>query len=312
MGRMSQNSTPDNDDKNSSPDSPTTPLPPHDASTAATAPTEKYPQHAAPAASENVESETSAVTPGAEPERKPVYKRGATWAIVGGGVVAALVLVGGGAALGAALSDRDDRGPAAVDGAGPGFGPGQGDDTDSGQGMPGGPGQRGDDGGPGRDGGPGGPGQRGDGPGEAGGPGALTGASDAATLTGIVATAKGADGVSGDATEIEARPGGAWEVRFETSAGAETDVVVGSDGTATVRRTDTETDDDVPTSTLSDSAITSIAQAALAEASGTIVKIEADDDSAKPYEVTVLLTDGGRMEIDLGSDFGVVSTETRA
>ena len=63
-----------------------------------------------------------------------------------------------------------------------------------------------------------------------------------------------------------ARPGGAWEVRFETTAGAETDVVVGSDGTATVRRTDTETDDDVPTSTLSDSAITSITQAALAEA----------------------------------------------
>jgi hypothetical protein len=277
---MSQNNTPDNDDH--------------------TAPTEQYPAAQPSAASETAPpSASSTAAQPADPEKKPVLRRGSTWAIVGGGVVAALVLVGGGAALGAALSDRDDR-PAAVDG-GPGFGPGQGDD-DAMPGGPGAPGDRRD--GPGGMGGPGG--ERGD-----GGPEAIAGSSDAGELTGIVAKAKGADGVSGDATEIEARPGGAWEVRFETSAGAETDVLVASDGTASVRRTDTEADDDVPSSTLSDGTITSIVRAALAEASGTIVKIEADDDAAKPYEATVLLTDGGRMEIDLGSDFAVVGTETR-
>ncbi|MFJ6653494.1 hypothetical protein ACIQLJ_11925 [Microbacterium sp. NPDC091313] len=296
---MSQNTTPDNDDARRdrpADDSPTTPLPPQDA------PTEQYPSHDAPAASEHAAPAASAApVMTAEPEKKPVLRRGATWAIVGGGVVAALVLVGGGAALGAALADHDDR-PAVVDG------PGQRGDDGGTQGDRQGPDMQGDRQGPGGQGGP----AQGGGPDRDGGPGGITGSSDAGELTGIVAKAKSADGVSGDATELEARPGGAWEVRFETTAGAETDVLVASDGTATARRTDTDSDDDAPSATLTDAAISSIVQAALDEASGTIVKIEADDDTAKPYEVTVMLTDGGRMEIDLGSDFAVVSTETHA
>jgi hypothetical protein len=231
-----------------------------------------------------------------EPAKKPLHKRGSTWAIAGGGILAALVLVGGGAALGAALSDD---GPDGFDG------PRVSDSRE----LPGGPG--GDERGPGRDDdrgpaeGPGG----GTGPGT--GPSAEAGAADAATLTGIVAKASAVSDVQGVVTRIETRRGGDWEVRFETGT-SETEVLVPASGDARVVRTETDDDDSAPANALDDATVDAIVRAALAEADGTILEVEADDDTASPYEATLRLTDGGRMEIELGADFSVVSTDTRA
>jgi uncharacterized membrane protein YkoI len=266
------------------------------------APTEQYPRPASEPAGERAPEHVASGPAASEPAKKSVFRRGSTWAIVGGGVVAALVLVGGGAALGAALTHDD--GPGLFEGGrAADRGPLGDDDTDDRGPGDGAPGMR-DDRGPGA-----GPGMRDDrGPGA--GPGAETGAADAGELTGIIAKAQAADGVTGDVTQIEARRGGAWEVRFETADGGETDVRVDADGTARVVRTETD-DDSAPTITLSDATIESIVRAALAEADGTILEIEADDDTTSPYEVRVLLTDGGRMDIDLGADFAVTGTETK-
>lgn len=235
--------------------------------------------------------QTAAAPAASEPAKKPLHKRGSTWAIAGGGVLAALVLVGGGAALGAALSDD---GPDGFDG------PRVSDSRE----LPGGPG--GDERGPGRDDdrGPG------EGPGMGPGAGAEAGAADAATLTGIVAKASAVSDVQGVVTRIETRRGGDWEVRFETGT-SETEVLVPASGDARVVRTETD-DDSAPANALDDATIDAIVRAALAEADGTILEIEADDDTASPYEATLRLTDGGRMEIELGADFAVVSTDTRA
>jgi uncharacterized membrane protein YkoI len=102
------------------------------------------------------------------------------------------------------------------------------------------------------------------------------------------------------------RDGGA-EVTLEAGDGAETEVRVDAAGEASVTSTESaESDDTAPQNVLDADAIAAIVEAALAEADGRIVEIEADDDSTSPWDVTVLTEAGEFVEIDLDAEFAVV------
>lgn len=219
---------------------------------------------------------------------KPGRKRAL---LIGGGIAAAIVLAGGGVAVGAAigddLGDDDDR-PSMSDG------PRQdandrGDQDD----------RRDDQGGP-ADGG---------GPANGGGPAAAIGSDSADEIVDIAEAARGA--AEGEVTSIDAKRDGAWEVQLTTASGDETEVRVDDQLSATVISSEKADGDDTgPALTLDDEAIRSLVAAALAEAEGLITDLDVDSDDVSPYDASVLTQDNRSIDIDFTADFAVVGTDS--
>lgn len=205
--------------------------------------------------------------------------------LIGGGVLAAAVLVGGGVALGAGLSDDDDD-RRVSDTADLGDQVTGQDDasTDGGTTPSGAPTSSSD-----------------------------VGTADADEINDVIATAAdvaASDGLGGVATDVDATNVGGWDVQFEATNGDETTVSVDADGTARVSDTDVADDDDQgPTGELDVQTVEAIVAAALAESDGVITDIGIDDDGRSPYDVTVLRADRTTVEIDLGADFSVLSSD---
>ena len=115
----------------------------------------------------------------------------------------------------------------------------------------------------------------------------------------------------GEPVSIDLERDGGAEVTLAADGGAETEVRVDAAGEASVFSTESaDSDDTAPQNALDAAAIAAIVDAALAEADGRIVEIEADDDGTSPWDVKVLTEAGEFVDIDLDADFAVVSTST--
>lgn len=230
-----------------------------------------------------------AAAPAAQPA-KPGRKRAL---LIGGGIAAAVILAGGGVAVGAAIGDEfgddDDR---------PGMSQGAHDDDHEGP--------RGDDRGEDRGEGPG-DGQGG--PANGGGPVTGIGTASADELVDIAAAAR--EAAEGDVTSIDAKRDGTWEVQLTAANGDETEVRVDAELAGTVTSTDPADDDDTgPSLVLDDATIRSLVEAALAEADGMITDLDVDSDDVSPYDASVLTSDNRSIDIDFGADFAVVGTDS--
>lgn len=260
----------------SAPDAPTVPVAPAAASDAtASDATAQYPaagQHPAPAA------------PAADAP-KPRRTRAL---LIGGGIAAAVILAGGGIAVGAAIGDEfgdDDDRPSVSDDA-------RHDDA---------PADRGD--------------HRGDRDDDEGGsngggtPATGIGTASADELVAIADAARGA--AEGDVTSIDAKRDGTWEVQLTAANGDETDVRVDADlGTSIVSTDAADGDDTGPALLLDEATIRSLVAAALDEADGMITDLDVDSDDVSPYDASVLTTDNRSIDIDFDSAFAVVGTDT--
>lgn len=276
------------DDKTPTPDQ--TPDHSADQPTVPVSPTsDAAPQSAAQstaAQSTAAQSSVAEPTASAPAEAKPGRKRAL---LIGGGIAAALVLAGGGVAVGAAIGDEfgdDDDRPSMSDG--PRHDADDRDDRGGDQGD-----RRDDEGGPanGR------------------GPATGIGSDSADELIDIAEAARGA--ADGDVTSIDAKRDGAWEVQLTTAAGDETEVRVDDRLEATVISTEAADGDDTgPSLVLDDEAIRSLVEAALAEAEGLITDLDVDSDDVSPYDASVLTQDNRSIDIDFTADFAVVGTDT--
>jgi uncharacterized membrane protein YkoI len=115
----------------------------------------------------------------------------------------------------------------------------------------------------------------------------------------------------GEPVSIDLERDGGAEVTLAADGGAETEVRVDAAGEASVISTESaDSDDTAPQNVLDAAAIAAIVDAALAEADGRIVEIEADDDGTSPWDVKVLTEAGEFVDIDLDADFAVVATST--
>lgn len=265
--------TPENLPANSTPPAP--PAPP--------APTPAHDAETVPVAPLAADAGTPASAPAAP--AKHGRKRAL---LIGGGIAAALVLAGGGVAIGAAigddLGDDDDR---------PSVSDGPLDDADDNGGQPGGDRDDSDD-----------EGQQ-DAP-QGGGPVTGIGTDSADELVKIADAARGA--AEGDVTAIDAKRDGTWEVQLTASNGSETEVRVDADLAASVISTEQD-DDSAPTHTLDEAAIRALVDAALAEADGMITDLDSDNDEVSPYDASVLTSDRRSIDIDFSADFAVVGTD---
>lgn len=265
--------TPENLPANSTPPAP--PAPP--------APTPAHDGETVPVAPLAADTGTPASAPAAP------AKRGRKRALlIGGGIAAAVVLAGGGVAIGAAIGDEfgDDDRPSVSDGPR--------DDADDNGGQPGGDRDDSDD-----DGQQGAP--------QGGGPVTDIGTDSADELVEIADAARGA--ADGDVTSIDAKRDGTWEVQLTAANGSETEVRVDADLAATVISTEQDDDDSAPTHTLDEAAIRALVDAALAEADGMITDLDADNDEVSPFDASVLTSDRRSIDIDFGADFAVVGTD---
>ncbi|MFK4807777.1 hypothetical protein ACI3KX_18105, partial [Microbacterium sp. ZW CA_36] len=215
-------------------------------------------------------------SPAAAPAPKRRRTRGLL--IAGGAVLAATVLAGGGIAVGAAIADEvdDDDTTSSVSGE---------RDEDS----------RDDD-------------SRDDSAGDDSASGDLStlGTASADDLVAMIDAASAAG--EGEPVSIDLKRDGGAEVTLEAEGGAETEVRVDASGEASVTSTESaDSDDTAPQNVLDADAIAAIVDAALAEADGRVVEIEADDDSTSPWDVTVLTAAGEFVEIDLDAEFAVIA-----
>lgn len=137
------------------------------------------------------------------------------------------------------------------------------------------------------------------------------GAKDAAALAGVL-TAATAE-AEGTATSIEAHRNGTWSVDLEQTNGDETTVLVDANGDASVERTEKADADDAndpaPAGQLTEENLTSIVEAAFAEAKGAVTDVDLGDDPAEAYSVQVLTDAGNETEIDLSSSFDVTQVD---
>ncbi len=213
-------------------------------------------------------------------------RRGRTALIAGGAVLGAAVLVGGGIALGAALSDDDDDDAREASFV-----------TDDGQGGEAGGNQNGT-----------GTGSNGTGTGSNGG---STDSMGAASADDLIAVAEAASGVAdGAVISIDANRDGSWDVQLVGDDGTETEVLVDASGNASVRETDAaDGDDTAPQNVLDAATLRTMVDAALTEAEGRIIDIDADDDGRSPFDVSVLQSDRRVVDITLDLDGSVVRTE---
>jgi len=145
-----------------------------------------------------------------------------------------------------------------------------------------------------------------DGVASAGDQSADTGAKSVTELTEIVDAAS--TSAEGAAVGLEAGRNGTWDVTFVTTAGDETEVRVAPDGTAQVMSTDaTGADDVAPQGVLDADTIDALVTAALAEVSGRVTEIEIDDDTASPFDISVVQANGRTVDLDLDADMKVLS-----
>jgi len=273
------------DDKTPTPDQ-TPESAPESTPDAQTVPVSPTPDAAAPTPGTGQHPTFPAAEPVAAPAAsapKPGRKRAL---LIGGGIAAAVILTGGGIAVGAAIGDEfgDDDRPSMSDGA-------HHDDADD-HGQPGA--DRNDD--------------RDDAPSNGRGPVTGIGTASADELITIADAARGA--ADGEVTSIDAKRDGTWEVQLTTAAGDETEVRVDEGRTASVISTDVADGDDTgPTLTLDDETIRALVSAALAEAEGMITDLDVDGDDVSPYDASVLTSDSRSIDIDFGADFAVVGTD---
>lgn len=239
----------------------------------------------APATDAAAPGPSAASQPAAASESKPRRKRAL---LIGGGIAAALVLAGGGVAVGAAIGDElgeDDDRPGMSDGP-------RHDDDDRDD--------RGDR-----------PGGQSDDDAAAGDRGPVTGigADSADELIEIADAARGA--AEGEVTSIDAKRDGTWEVQLTTDAGDESEVRVDGQLAASVISTEAaEGDDTGPSLVLDDEAIRSLVEAALAEADGAVTDLDVDGDDISPYDASVLTSDNRSIDIDFTAEFAVIGTDT--
>ncbi|MDD7960775.1 hypothetical protein [Microbacterium thalli] len=197
-------------------------------------------------------------------------RRGRTALVAGAAVVAAALLAGGGVAVGAAIADDDD-------------------DDDRATSVVSTEGDRG-----------------------AASVGALPedlGAASADDLVRIVDAALAA--APGEVVAIDAERDGTWDVTVIGADRGEAEVTVTADGAATVRSTEaTGTDAAGPQNVLDAATLRMLAEAALTQADGRIVSIDADDDARSPFEVSIATADRGVIEVALDTDGTVLATET--
>lgn len=257
--------TPDNTPHHtpeSGPDAPTVPVTP----TAGEAP-----HPAAPAA-----------TPAtAHTESKPGRKRAL---LIGGGIAAAVVLAGGGIAIGAAIGDEfgdDDRSSVSDDAS---RDDSDHDDSDDDSTDEGGASSNGS------------------------GPATGFGSASADELIEIADAARSA--AEGDVTSIDANRDGTWEVQLTNDAGDETEVRVDKGLAASVISTDPADGDDTGASLrLDDETIRALVTAALAEADGMITDLDVDGDDVSPYDASVFTSDNRSIDIDFSAEFAIVGTD---
>jgi hypothetical protein len=241
---------------------------------------ETSPARPADAEQTEVVAATPAPAPGGQsdagrPAAAPAPKRRRTRGllIAGGAVLAAAVLAGGGIAVGAAIADEVDD-----------------DDTTSSV-----SGDRDED-------------SRDDSTSDdrTGGDLSTLGTSSADDLVAMIDAASAAG--QGEPVSIDLKRDGGAEVTLETEGGVETEVRIDGSGEASVTSTESaDSDDTAPQNVLDADAIAAIVDAALAEADGRVVEIEADDDSTSPWDVTVLTAAGEFVEIDLDAEFAVIA-----
>jgi len=195
--------------------------------------------------------------------------------VSGGAVLAAAVLIGGGVAVGAAIADETDE-------------DGDGDTTTETT-------QRDDD-------------------------AAATDDSDADEAIAAVGTASVSElldiieiasaEAEGEPIGIEAAAEGAWDVKFATAGGDESEVRVDTDGTAVVTSTEAaDQDAQAREGSLDDQTLEALVTAALADTDGTVVDIEIDGDTASPYDVSVLTADRKTVDIALDPEFTVLTAD---
>lgn len=243
-----------------------------------TSPTAPQPQ---PHDAERVDAaraDAMAATPAAAADA-PKRRRNRGLLIAGGAVLAAALVTGGGIAVGAAIADEVGDTSSTSDDA---------DDADDVDDQPDGD-DASDD--------------------SASGDLSNLGTSSADDIVAMVEAAAAAG--EGEPVSIDLKRDGGAEVSLEASDGAETEVRVDAAGEASVISTEqADSDDTAPQNVLDAAAIASIVDAALAEADGRIVEIEADDDSTSPWDVTVLTVGGQFVEIDLDAQFAVVASGT--
>lgn len=236
---------------------------------------------------------------------KPAKRRGRAALIAGGAALGALVLVGGGVAIGSALDGDDDRleGVAvsqqgAADSAqDTSTGTQSGADDSTG-------GTRADDDATDDD-------RTDDDTRDDSAATTATGefgATDAAELDGIANAAQGV--ADGEPTSIDANRDGSWDVTLRGADGSETEVLVGADGQAVVRETEGPDDDDrAPANLLDAQTLATVVDAALAEQPGRVIDIDADDDNRSPFDVSILTGDRQIVEVTLDASGAVLKTE---
>ena len=145
-----------------------------------------------------------------------------------------------------------------------------------------------------------------DGAASAGDRSADIGTESASELTEIIDVASAS--AEGAAVGVEAGRDGSWDVTFETSAGDETQVRVTTNGTAEVVSTDAASADDIaPQGVLDADTIDALVTAAMAEVSGRITDIEIDDDTASPFDISVVQANGRTVDLELDADMKVLS-----
>ncbi|WP_065572332.1 PepSY domain-containing protein [Microbacterium oleivorans] len=237
-------------------------------------------------------TEASAAAPAAAPAAPK--RRGRTAMIAGGATLGALLLVGGGVAIGAAVADdRDGDGFDSL--ASSQRAQVASDDVTATS-------ERSDDDAPAAS-----NAERGAADAAAGATGDL-GAASASDLSAIADAAKGV--AKGEPTGIDADADGSWDVTLTAADGAETEVRVTADGTASVSETDAaDADDRAPKNVLDAATLSTMVEAALAEQPGRILEIDADDDTRSPFDVSVLTGDRQVVEITLDASGTVTGTK---
>ncbi|REJ05926.1 hypothetical protein DY023_08290 [Microbacterium bovistercoris] len=129
--------------------------------------------------------------------------------------------------------------------------------------------------------------------------------ADAASLRAAAESAIAETGAQG-ATSIEAEHGG-YEVELRRADGIELDAFVATDGTVRVASDD---DDDRSDDALIDlHLLSTVTDAAVAAAGGTVEKVSTTSQSGVVYEVELRTTDGRDAEVLLDADAVVVATD---
>lgn len=249
-----------------------------------------------------------AATTAAPATTAPATRRSRTPLLIAGGVVGALLLLGGGTAIGAAIaSDADSHHSGSHSGHHGGPGGVRDDDERDGDHRDGddhgGAGWDDDD----RD------EQRGqdsdDGPRGDGGAGISSSSGWGSADEVVDALALAAREAPGKAVEIKfAANGGTRAEFYDASSRTKTEVLLPTGGGAA--SISSETEDSTPTAFLDPSTVQKAVTAALADTAGRVIQIDVDesDSGLVSYDVDIVTSAGQVVEVTLDAKFSVVAT----